>query len=213
MVNICITTLNNFSGLKEEIDSIESGTLKPDKYIIFDNSRKLKYSDFSIDNLALAVPNEQESLARSWNWFIDNVPEIRVICNDDLIFYPDTLETLVRGLRTDTIYFPYGIAKTNTYSCFVISDEVISKVGRFDEEFYPAYFEDNSYDYKLSLQGLYVDGVADCNIIHKGSQTLHNYTHSELDQHHKNFQKNRELYVKMWGGMPKNEIYKTKFNR
>lgn len=213
MITICLTVLNNYVGLRECIDSIEKGTLKPDNYCVFDNGRTLTLDSFNIKNIVLVLPDKQVSLACTWNWFVDNVPETRIIMNDDILFYENTLEIFMNGINNDTISFPCGIDRANTYSCFSISNKVINKVGRFDDEFYPAYFEDNSYDYRLGLEGLSVYGIPDCNIIHKGSQTIKQYTTEQMSEHHKCFERNRQLYVSMWGGMPKSETYKTKFNR
>jgi len=208
-VSICIPTVNNYVGLREELESIEAGSIKPDKYYIINNG-----GNFSIDIPGrMYIHNTPRiSLAACWNWFIDNVPEYRIIINDDIVFYNDTLEVFLKAIKDDAIYFPYGIDRINSFSFFSMPDSIVQRVGRFDEEFYPAYFEDNSYDYRLGLAGTHVMGVYDCNLIHRGSQTIQNYTSAQINQHHKDFEKSRQLYIKMWGGMPKQEKYVTKYN-
>lgn len=210
LVNICIPVVNNYQGLIEELESIEAGTIKPDNYYIFNNG-----GNFSIGNLSKCIIHNSHrvSLAATWNWFIDNVPEYRIIINDDLIFYPDTLETFLTGMKEDQMSFPYGIPRLNSFSFFLMPDNIVRDVGRFDEEFYPAYFEDNSYDYRMNLKGYYVYGIPECNVIHKGSQTLAHYNSNQMRDHHRAFDANRKLYIKMWGGPPKQEKYVTKYNR
>jgi hypothetical protein len=213
VITICTPCLNNYSGLYEGIESIEKGSVKPDRYCILDNGRKLDPRTFSDKNIDLIVPERQISLAAAWNVFLDNVPETRIIINDDIIFYEDTLKVFLDGMVDDTISFPYGVDRINAFSFFSIPDSVVKDVGRFDEEFYPAYFEDNSYDRKLVLSGRHVYGIPNCNIIHKGSQTIKKFNSDEMSKHHIAFQRCQDIYVKMWGGNPGHETYLTKFNR
>jgi len=208
-INICIPTVNNYQGLEEELASIEAGSIKPDNYFVFNNGGNFRTSIPRV----IIYNSHRVSLATAWNWFIDHVAEYRIIINDDLIFYPNTLEAFLNGLKEDQMCFPYGLPRLNSFSFFSLPDNIVNEVGRFDDEFYPAYFEDNSYDYKMNLKGYYVYGIPDCSVIHKGSQTLAHYTQAQIKEHHQNFEKNRKLYIQMWGGTPKNEKYATKYNR
>jgi hypothetical protein len=211
-VTIAIPVLNNYIGLKEEIESIKAGSVLPDRICILDNGRKFPQDDFRGEPIDLVTPDRQISLSAAWNYFIDNIPEIRIIINDDLIFNSDTLQKFLEGMNPEALSFPYGIPRLNAFSFFSIPDSIVRIVGKFDEEFYPAYFEDNSYDYRMNLLGFYVYGVSECSVIHKGSQTLGNYTTEQMRDHHKQFEENRKLYIRMWGGLPGHETFTRRYN-
>lgn len=209
-ITICIPVLNNYSGLIKCIESIEQGSILPDKYVIFDNGKRLN-NQIKNDRATSITPSSQVSVAKTWNWFIANTSDIRIIINDDIIFYKDTLEKFVNGMDCTTISHPENLGMFR-YSFFSLPDEVVSKVGVFDEEFFPAYYEDTSYNYRLELAGLHTFEIKDCNVIHRTNQTISYFNHNQLTAHHANFQRNENTYVRMWGGLPGHEQYTLKYN-
>lgn len=99
------------------------------------------------------------------------------------------------------------------YSAFMINKVYWDKIGPFDEEFYPAYFEDNSSHYKIKLARLKAICLPTATFYHFGSRTQN----EALGWNNPvvtgpAFERNRDVYVKMWGGLPEHETYKTKFN-
>jgi len=81
-------------------------------------------------------------------------------------------------------------------------------VGKFDECFYPAYYEDNSYKYRMKLAGISVLNTPELNpLVYKNSSSLAKDPSILEDS-----KKNKELYIKMWGGEPNQEKFKTPFN-
>jgi hypothetical protein len=210
MITLATVCLNNYDGLNDLFNSAEKGTVVPDRYYIFDNGRRLIKEDMS-SKITVITPSEQVSLAFAWNYLITNIPEERIIANDDIILYEDTIEKMVN--TPGGFIYAKGVSKLNMYSLYLIRDSMVNKVGYFDTDFYPAYYEDNDYHYRMHLAGENVTG-ADCDAIHNhgGSNTLKNYTPQELEQHHVNFRRNTDLYTKKWGGLPGSEVYKVKYN-
>jgi len=99
------------------------------------------------------------------------------------------------------------------YSCFMINKEYWNRIGAFDEEFIPCYFEDNSSHYKIKLAGLKAIVYPPALFYHHGSRTWNEgVVHSTIERNLK-FERNREVYVEMWGGTPGNEKFKTKYNK
>lgn len=98
----------------------------------------------------------------------------------------------------------------NGYSSVVITRELIQKVGMLDENFYPAYYEDNDHRYRMKLAQveweLYPLGYT-----HKVSSTLKSSATYMLENQ-RTFQANFNYYVKKWGGCPGSEKFKTPFN-
>lgn len=135
-------------------------------------------------------------VAESWNWFIENVPEERVICNDDVNFAPDSLERLV-ATKGDIVSAGCG------FSCFVIRDSCVRKIGLFDESISPGYgyYEDDDYMARLRRGGLHFASI-DCGVAHLVSQTLKSFTEAEMQEHHRKFHIARANFVSKWGMMP-----------
>jgi len=207
VINICIPTLNNYTGLVEMINSINAGSLVPDNIIIVDNGGNLS---LDLENVRLVTPGKNLGVAGSWNYFLKSTPEVRIICNDDLIFHENTLRDFMKNLISDKLCYPENTG-INAFSFFYIPDEVVSKVGNFDEGFYPAYFEDNDYVYRMGFVGEKIHGI-ECSVTHVGSQTMANYNANELEQHHQNFRRNRAYYLRKWGGLPTGEVFMTPFS-
>lgn len=97
------------------------------------------------------------------------------------------------------------------FSCYMIDKETVAKVGMFDEDFFPAYFEDNDYHYRIKLAG----GKAIANtlsvFIHYGSRTQ-NQSASAPIVPGPAFVKNQQYFFKKWGGAPTHERFTHPFN-
>jgi GT2 family glycosyltransferase len=82
------------------------------------------------------------------------------------------------------------------------------KVGPFDEKYYPAYYEDTDYTYRLQLAGM--------------SKLDTEFLKPEVFRTSKSGEKDKNLYNRIfecrkhyeskWGGAPSEEKYTTPFN-
>jgi GT2 family glycosyltransferase len=88
---------------------------------------------------------------------------------------------------------------------------LFERVGFFDERFYPAYFEDNDFHYRMKLAGA-TEAIAPCGYDHVNSATIQKYTPKQKEAHHERFKRLRSYYVKKWGGMPGSEAYTIPFD-
>jgi hypothetical protein len=208
MINICIPCLKNLSGLLTEIQSLENGTLKPDKYFIIDNGNIINQY---IPKAMVQHPPMNIGVAKSWNYFINIVPEIRIICNDDLIFGPDSLKILVDHYVDDKITCPF-IA--NMFSCFILPDKIVKEVGLFDETISPnyGYFEDGDYYRRMLLKGYGIPNDIYCGIEHEKSTTLRLYNNDERHNHDVKFRLAEKNFKSKWGGPPGHEAYTEAYN-
>lgn len=89
-----------------------------------------------------------------------SVPQWSLVVNADISFYPGILSTLAEqvefALATDD---SFGIGFTSLccgseWSAVVFTTKVASQAGLMDENFYPAYYEDEDYGIRVRLSGL-----------------------------------------------------------
>lgn len=171
--------------------------------------------------------NDNRGVSKGWNIGIEESiksgDEVTFIVNDDVVFSPGTMDKMIEGLSqfdlTTGINIRDEFDPTDSpdwiphpdFSCFAIKPaEFVDKFGWFDEEFTPAYFEDNDMFRRIELAG----GTAMRNIhapfYHKGSVTQ-NWGGSQVVTSPM-FDMNRMYYIEKWGGQPGEEIFTTPFN-
>ena len=211
-INVCVPVLNNYNGLKQLVESCEGGTLKPTNYYIVDNGRSL---NFDIPRIQLYTPDYNIGVAKAWNLFIIESKEIRLICNDDLIFEKNTLQSFVDAYTDKTLVVNKFLRRDNSFSMFTISDYVVEKVGLFDETISPnyAYFEDNDYHRRMIIAGMEDFALATGMVYHKRSVTMNSMTQDQLNEHHTKFRLAERNYKSKWGGLPGCETYATPYNK
>lgn len=100
------------------------------------------------------------------------------------------------------------------FSCFMITKETLEVVGYFDEQFYPAYFEDNSYHYRCKLlagsdSAITVTQVA---FYHFGSRTQNEAYGGVPVVPGEAFNANRQRFIKLWGNVPGQESFNHPYN-
>jgi hypothetical protein len=216
-VGIVFPTLNNFKGLAEAIASVQTA---------------YDWTPYVWPNWRLNDP-----LSHAWNegskQAIAEDCDYILICNDDILFSPDTIDGLVEHLdknkecvlvsatdRRGELPIPHdifnyptpteiGVSEHPDFACFMIRPKTLEQVGLFDENFVPAYFEDNDYHYRIKLLGLVANATLAAPFYHFGSQTQNSAEGVVVPS--PVFEKNREYYAQKWGGFPGNETYKTPF--
>lgn len=203
MINICVPVLRRYDLLREMVVSCLSGNVRPDAYYIIDNGRSQQKVMEALGEFDIAVklhtPAEPLGIARCWNWFIDTVPEERVIVNDDVLMEPTSLEQLVAS-KADLV-----MAKDSGFACFVLRDSCVAKIGRFDETISPnyGYYEDEDYLQRLDGRGTRepsaIMETIDCGVVHRKSSTLQAASHEQILEHHRLFKMAQANYAKKWG--------------
>lgn len=202
MINICVPVLKRYDLLREMVQSCRNGNVRPDVYYIIDNgcnNQKLMSALQDFDILArVHTPKKPLGVAESWNWFIEHVPEERVIVNDDIKFGPTSLERLLAS-RADLIW-----AAGCGFSCYVIRDACVEKIGLFDETISPGYgyYEDEDYLQRLDGRGTREPSAiaenVECGVLHAHSATLKASSHAEVLEHHRKFKLAQANYAKKW---------------
>lgn len=203
MIAVCVPCLRRYDKLSLLLASLKHSTIIPDCVYIVDNGRNSDLVDqaFAGCDLPFVVvytPDEPMGVAASWNWFLRNVPEERIICNDDITFAPDSIDTIVNT--------PGDLVFMNNcgFSCFLIRDNCVRLVGEFDETISPgyAYYEDVDYAYRMVQCAAVVRPRIDAGIIHEGSSTWQAGTTDEVREHWRRFHLAKANFKAKWGFAP-----------
>jgi len=176
---------------------------------IIDNGCNQFDSKHIIKGTSIINPLKNIGVAASWNMLCDTIfqeSDYALILNDDIYLGRNQLQIealLPKGKK------PILIKSTIDWCAFIISKSMYEEIGKFDEVFYPAYYEDNSYEYRMKLKGYKPLNTPILNpFIYKSSQTIEKSP--EILEAAKN---NKRIYIEMWGGEPKKEKYIKPYNK
>lgn len=146
-----------------------------------------------------------------------------VISNDDVTFEPGCIKQMHKTLmETDATIVSANhnfqdkstekLYENISLFCFAVNiPKLINSCGSFDENFYPAYFEDNDMHYRMKLAG--AKGYINRRAIawHVGSGTQNADPENPVVPSQR-FEQLRSYYVQKWGGVPGEEKYTNPFN-
>lgn len=88
-----------------------------------------------------------------------------------------------------------------SFAAFMIDKETIEKVGWFDEQFTPNYFEDDDYLIRLKKAGIKTARTAKTHFYHY-AQAVIKTDQKEAEKYSKYLIINRQKYIAKWGGIP-----------
>lgn len=181
------------------------------------------------------------SVAQSWNHgmrlAMDRRHDYMLILNDDVLLAPEAIDTLVESMEQDpdigivtcrdyrehwllrnnpyaTLHFypeQSGLSDGPDFAAFMIRPFAYLDIGPFDENFKPAYFEDNDYCYRTILKKWKCVSHMGAAFYHYGSQTQNAGNQPVVPG--LQFEMNRDYYMSKWGGPPGQEQWKVPFNR
>ncbi len=208
---IGIPTLNRYDLLKESLDKY-AVDFKDCEIHIVDNGNQ------GIDppaNTTVHVMSENIGVAASWNFLCREIfkkHSIAFILNDD-VYWGKEQESVLRLSRYN-ISRSMNVNKTfvtspDYWNVFRISKKCFSDVGPFDENFYPAYFEDNDFAYRLKLAG----HIHSVNNYFRPEKSIRSGSLQKDKSINDKFMDNQNYYVRKWGGMPGKETFSTPFNK
>jgi GT2 family glycosyltransferase len=162
------------------------------------------------ENFMIYRPQENLGVAKSWNMLMDYSEKISathvLMLNDDI--YLGKTETELYMLIKNDIDADF-INSFHNWCSYILRVDIWKKAGKFDEEFFPAYFEDNSFDYKMTLVGAKKSWTSFLDpIVYRNSMSI-----AKDRTLNERFMQNKQMYLNMWGGLPSEEKYKTKFGK
>ena len=178
------------------------------KIFVLDNGKQGIASKIKHPNLIVLEVDTNLGVAKSWNMLCDMIykqHDYAIILNDDIYLGRKDweIDNLLTNFKKDFY------CTMQDWCAFILPKKTFEKVGKFDEDFYPAYYEDNDYFYRMRLLNLSIYKIPFLNpFLYQSSQTV------EKDPSIRPMiQKNKELFIKKWGGEPSKETFKTPYNK
>ena len=186
--NLIVPTLTRYDLLQRLLSSIDYPI---GHVVIIDNGNMIDQLKLPAEIKELTVLTMPANLgvASSWNLGIKCFPHDSMwfICSDDVEFEPGALQAWFEASGPDRLVtseqWPH-------YQFFSVGEDVIERVGLFDEALHPANFEDDDFEWRAAKQGFDALRVA-IDHSHVGQGTVFDGVNRE---------KNKQSY-------PLNEIY------
>lgn len=201
---IGVPVLNRPELLEKMLGSIDD---QVGRVVIIDNGDIVPNQD----EYQVIRPGHNIGVAQAWNLIIKTTPWAAwwLIVNSDVEFRPGSLERFSEAVdeNSPSIYHLIG------YAAFALTPSVVAQVGFFDENFHPAYCEDDDYSRRCELAGVSRIQVPDCPAEHLGSATIYG-DKRYMDRNGSTFDANVLYYEQKWGGaMHGGEMFNTPFDR
>lgn len=110
-------------------------------------------------------------LVGAWNLIIKSTPYAPywVLVNDDAWFEPGQMKNIPEQVDTQALNFLDIVPQ---WSGVVFGEGMVDKVGLYEENFYPLYFDDNDLERRVDLAGIDKKSIH-CKMGHNNSSTLH----------------------------------------
>jgi GT2 family glycosyltransferase len=166
---LIIPVLNRYDLLERLVASIDFPVRR---MLIIDNGRTLGgVGSPLVDEVFVWRVPDNLGCCTSWNFGIvaNQQAPWWLISGNDNVFEPGALATFAAEARRDAVVLSDGVPP---WTAFTIGDEVIQKVGLFDDNFHPCYFDDNDYAFRCERLGVdVVQGSA--KVAHANSSTIH----------------------------------------
>jgi GT2 family glycosyltransferase len=207
-IAIGIPTISEFEYLNESLNMIYDILPNIDIYI-YNNSHINLLTKLDIkNNVKILGSGFNIGVAGAWNTMLSDMKsngyQYALMLNDDIKLSKD----IVKIYEYVSDGQPKFARILNDWSVFLIHLDIYNKVGIFDENFFPAYFEDCDYNYRLKIAEVNTDFpkflIPE---VYRTSSSI--TTNPNLN---KNYNQNRLYYINKWGGEPSFEIFIHPFN-
>lgn len=184
-------TLNRFDLAERLIASIDYPV---EHLVIVDNSGSKEWTPPTNHNVVnqwvLQIPFGL-GLVGAWNLIIKSTPYAPywLLINDDAWFEPNSLKIIADNADPSAMNF---LDVNPRWSAVVFGEQVIDKVGLYDERFYPLYFDDNDLERRMARADVPVKDIH-AKIHHENSSTLNSGFH---DANGRSYGRNQALLNK-----------------
>lgn len=134
------------------------------------------------------IDNDENCLASAWNkgidWALALECDYVIVANLDVELDPNCIDNFVVGATytQDAIMWVghiknetyYGEEHPNDFSLFMLNSKTIKTIGKFDERFKPAYYEDLEFKSRIRHKGYHYTRIIGATYLHHGQQTVKN---------------------------------------
>lgn len=172
------------------------------------------------DEIKVLYPTGHQSVAQAWNKGIEEGSKAGcdyiLVINTDIVFKSNAIERLVDFAEThpDAVLWTMteceelanlgscredeSFAEHPNFSCFMVKSDFFRHVGKFDENFTPAYCEDGDMHARLVLAGLKSYAYNGAHFFHFGSQTIKS-DQNLLSKNSRTYPKCQLYFLEKWG--------------
>jgi len=177
------------------------------------------------DSVEIHKSEQNKGCAGGWNFCIRKAqadPEFEwmVLAGHDIVVHPKALKNLILRYLKGGIDLASGVdvgweqpmpeikseeVPGANFSFLLVPRTVIEKVGLFDENIWPAYFEDNDFHFRCYLAGC-GRGVWTWTAPFRHFRSSTVRTYPNVSQH---FASNTKYFTQKWGGLPAEVIDKN----
>lgn len=201
--------------------------------------RPLAYAfDHVMDHIEIVKGRQPQGVAKAWNDGIARAKEIGcdyvLVINSDIVFKSNMIDRLVTfaekfndpaGVFNDVVMWTAAAYSDLTmleespedencsehphFSCFMVKPDFFDHVGKFDENFMPAYLEDGDCHARLALANLRAIIYGGARFYHFGSRVIKS-DRQAWESNTQTFPKNQEYFLRKWGHPPVNEVAKMR---
>ena len=146
---IGIPTLNRADLLNEALEKYFEDFKDTEIFIVDNGNQSIITRE---EKFAIYRPAENLGVAKSWNMIMDYADKLNathvLMLNDDI--YLGRTEHEIKMVMRNRQNADF-INSFQNWCSYILTVDIWKKAGKFAEEFFPAFFEDNSFDYKMSL--------------------------------------------------------------
>jgi GT2 family glycosyltransferase len=154
-------------------------------------------------SISVESPDGNLGVAGSWNRIIDYFDGDCFISNSDISFSTGALALALRRVHEQKeIVLQHLFAA----ACFYAAANFTQQLGWFDENFYPAYHEDQEMAIRSSVLNVrrgIVTGLEKGAVLHQGSQTLRSAETGQRQYVSASNRLHQKYLLEKWGSVPK----------
>lgn len=155
-------------------------------------------------------------VAASWNFVASTYDApYWFFLGSDIQLHPGSIKMILQFTESHKSEYAI-IGGAHGMSYFFLTKTGVSKVGKFDENFYPAYFEDTDFDRRAKLVDAKFYWIGEAGAVHGEAPNWGSSTITSdpvlLKKNGITFESNRQYYLRKWGGCYPNEKFSNPFN-
>jgi GT2 family glycosyltransferase len=203
---LAIPTLNRADLLNEALSSYFVDFPTTEIVICDNGNQELLTRE---EKFVVYKPGNNLDVSGSWNMLMDYAVRVDathvLMLNDDVVL--GKTEQQIRLLLEAYPHYDFYNSEKNWCS-FILPITTFKKIGEFDQNRMPNYFNDNDYCYRMRLAGMSRLNIDFLNpVIYRNSMTIEK--NPSLNNH---FMEYRQNFINKWGGEPGQEKFITPYN-
>lgn len=190
-----------------------------ERVIVIDNTQDGAIAKVAANVHASVAMRRNAGVAASWNWGVRVAlaagAEFVTLCSTSVRF-DDGAQRLCKtaDLFAENGQMPWGFESLLGWKMITLGRRTLETVGPFDERFWPAYFEDNDYIWRMRCAGILEPAGADRSLrkipwigaldypVVEDAHAIKNVDGLEVD-----FVALQAYYELKWGGPPGEELF------